>query len=347
MSALLVHLRDDNYQGRVTVEASDDLRHWQPAGDAQLLKVNANGSALSQDRIELDGAQARYLRLHWLDGTPYVESIDMEVQAVAVHAQRADAQRTWREGIVAHAGPKPGEYFFATGGAYPVDRLRLNLPQPDTVAPAVVYSRTGLDAPWREVSSATLFRLHNGTVEQSNPSLSFAPDTDRQWRVVVDTHNGGLGNGALTVAAGWRPATLLFAAHGAAPFTLSVGSAASVSAAVSRDEVLAGASSVAATARVGDALSLAPDADAQPAPPDARRRYLIWAALLLGGGSLAALAWRLARGARAHAQVGGASGAMASGLPVESGAMNAPADDADAARSGVNANANAKGDGKA
>ncbi|WP_176058161.1 DUF3999 domain-containing protein [Paraburkholderia sp. BCC1876] len=349
VSALLVHLRDDNYQGRVTVEASDDLRHWQPAGDAQLLKVNANGSALSQDRVELDGAPARYLRLHWLDGTPYVESIDMEVQAVAVHAQRADAQRTWREGIVAHAGPKPGEYFFATGGPYPVDRLRLNLPQPDTVAPAVVYSRTGLDAPWREVSSATLFRLHNGAVEQNNPSLSFAPDTDRQWRVVVDTRNGGLGNGTLTVAAGWRPATLLFAARGVAPFALSVGSVATVSAAVSRDELLAGASSVVATARVGDALSLGPDADGQPAPPDARRRYLIGAALLLAVGSLAALAWRLARGARAHAQAGGASGAMANGLPVESGAMNAPAIDADAARSGVNAsvNVNTKGDGKA
>ena len=60
----------------VTVEASDDLRHWQPAGDAQLLKVSYNGSTLSQDRIELDGTRARYLRLRWLDGSPYIESID-------------------------------------------------------------------------------------------------------------------------------------------------------------------------------------------------------------------------------------------------------------------------------
>ncbi len=139
---------------------------------------------------------------------------------------RVDIQREWREGIVAHAGLKAGEYFFATGGSYPVDRLRLNLPQPNTVAPAVVYSRAGLDAPWREVTSATLFRLHNGTVEQSNPSLELEPDTDRQWRVVVDTHNGGFGSGALTVAAGWRPATLTFVARGSSPFTLAVGRAA-------------------------------------------------------------------------------------------------------------------------
>jgi hypothetical protein len=240
--------------------------------------------------------------LRWLDGAPYVESLDMEIQALAADAAQR-AERTWREGIVAHAGPKPGEYFFSTGGPYPIDRLRLNLPQPNTVAPAVVYSRAGLDTPWREVAGATLFRLHNGDVEQSNPSLELTPDTDRQWRVVVDPRNGGLGSGTLTIAAGWRPATLTFVARGTAPFTLAVGSATTVSSAVTRDELLMGASAVPATARLGDALSPEQAARAQSAKdPDAMRRYLLWAALLLAVGSLAAIAWRLARGA--HAQAG-------------------------------------------
>lgn len=313
VDALVVHVRDDNYQGRVSVESSDDLRHWQPAGEAQLLKVSYNGSTLSQDRIELSGMRARYLRLHWLDGAPYVESIDAQVQAAtAGPEQRADTQRAWREGIVARAGPKAGEYFFETGGPYPVDRLRLNLPQPNTVAPAVVYSRAGLEAAWREVSSATLFRLHNGTVEQSNRSLEMMPDTDRQWRVVVDTRNGGLGSGALTVAAGWRPATLTFVARGAAPFTLAVGSAAAVSSAVSREDLLMGASSVVVSARLGEKLPVGQEADVQSSgkDPDAMRRYMLWAALLLAVGSLGAIAWRLARGAqvKAGAQAGGMTG---------------------------------------
>ncbi|ACD16310.1 DUF3999 domain-containing protein [Paraburkholderia phytofirmans] len=332
VTALLVHLRDDNYQGRVTVESSDDLRHWQPAGDAQLLKVSYNGSTLSQDRIELDGNRARYLRLRWLDGAPYVESLDMEIQALAADAAQR-AERAWREGIVAHAGPKPGEYFFSTSGPYPVDRLRLNLPQPNTVAPAVVYSRTGLDTPWREVAGATLFRLHNGEVEQSNPSLELTPDTDRQWRVVVDTRNGGLGSGTLTVAAGWRPAILTFVARGTAPFTLAVGSATTVSSAVSRDDLLMGASAVPATARLGDALSAEQAARAQSArDPDAMRRYLLWAALLLAVGSLAAIAWRLARGARVPA--GGGPAGM-SGASSGSGAGGASAESSAADASGV------------
>lgn len=320
VSALLVHLRDDNYQGRVSVEASDDLRHWQPAGDAQLLKVSYNGSTLSQDRIELNAMHARYLRLRWLDGAPYVDTLDLEMQAVAAEpAQRAE--RAWREGIVARAGLKPGEYFFSTGGAYPVDRLRLNLPQPNTVAPAVIYSRTGLEAPWREVASAMLFRLHNGAVEQSNPSLELTPDTDRQWRVVVDTRNGGLGSGALTIAAGWRPASLTFVARGAAPFTLAVGNVVTASAAVSRNELMAGASVVAATARLGDPLSAEQAASARAASrgTDAMRRYWLWAALLLAAGSLGAVAWRLAR--RARRLAGAASGGAAGGS-VASGAAS-------------------------
>ncbi|MFM0201640.1 DUF3999 domain-containing protein [Paraburkholderia fungorum] len=328
VGALVVHMRDDNYQGRVSVEASDDLRNWQPAGEAQLLKVNYNGSTLSQDRIELNGMRVRYLRLHWLDGAPYIESIDAQVQAASTGAaQRADSQREWREDIVAQAGPKPGEYFFATSGSYPVDRLRLNLPQPNTVAAAVVYSRAGLESAWREVSGATLFRLHNGAMEQSNPSLELAPDTDRQWRLVVDTRNGGLGSGTLTVAAGWRPATLTFVARGAAPFTLAVGSAAAVSSAVSRADLLRGASAVAVAARLGEALPVGQAADAQSPgnDPDAMRRYMLWAALLLAVGSLGAIAWRLARGAQVQPPAGGVAKGMA-GESDTSGGVGSTAD---------------------
>jgi len=325
-SALVIRLRDDNYQGRVAVESSDDLRNWQAAGDAQILKVSYNGSTLSQDRIELNGAHARYLRVHWLDGAPYLESIDAEVQAAgAGRAQPGDSQREWREGIVAHAGPKAGEYFFSTGGAYPVDRLRLALPQPNTVAPAAVYSRGELGGAWREVTSATLFRLHNGDVEQNNPALQLTPDTDRHWRVVVDTRNGGLGSGALTIAAGWRPATLTFVARGSAPFSIAVGNASAVSTAVSRDELLMGASSVIATAQVGEPLAVAQSGNAAaPANPDAYRRYLLWGALLLAVGSLAAIAWRLARsvsprgmsvGDAAAAVPGAVPGAMGGAMP--------------------------------
>jgi hypothetical protein len=159
------------------------------------------------------------------------------------------------------------------------------------------------------------------------------PDTDRHWRVVVDARNGGLGSGVLTVAAGWRPATLTFVARGSAPFTLGVGNASAVSTAVGRDELLMDASSAIATARVGEPLALAPNANApSPAKADAYRRYVLWAALLLAVGSLAAIAWRLARSVSHRVPAGdaaaSASGAMAGGLASTAAAaadLNGPA----------------------
>ncbi|HEX7934715.1 MAG TPA: DUF3999 family protein, partial [Paraburkholderia sp.] len=302
---------------------------------------------LSQNRIELNGAHARYLRLRWLDGSPYVETIDVEVQAAgAPHLPLADTQREWREGIVAQAGPKAGEYFFSTGGPYPVDRLRLNLPQPNTVAPAVVYSRSQLGAVWREVARATLFRLHNGEFEQNNPSLQLMPDSDRQWRVVVDTRNGGLGTGALTVVAGWRPATLTFVARGSAPYTLGVGNAATVSAALSRDALLTGASSVVATARVGEALKGAEHANAQPtANAHVYRRYMLWTALIFAVGLLATIAWRLARTVVRPLSTAAVPGAAASGS--FRGALERGANASEAANSEADAAQNsAQGDAK-
>jgi hypothetical protein len=86
---------------------------------------------------------------------------------------------------------------------------------------------------------------------------------------------------------------------------------------VSRADLLMGASSVAVTARLGEALPVGQEAGAQlPGnDPDAMRRYILWAALLLAVGSLGAIAWRLARGAptQAHARVGEVAEGMAVG----------------------------------
>ncbi|MGH8778619.1 DUF3999 domain-containing protein [Paraburkholderia sp.] len=302
--ALQVHLRNDTYQGRVGVDASDDLQNWQPLPDGQLLKASRSGDTIAQERIALDGLRLRYLRLRWLDDAPDIGSIDVEVLAgdAAAKDKAADAavSREWHEGIVAQAGTAIGEFRFDTGGTYPVDRLRFGLPQPNTVARATVYSRPDPQTSWREVSDTTLYRLQGKTGEQSNAPLDFAPDADREWRVSVDMRNGGLGSGALTVAIGWRPASLTFVARGAGPFTLSVGNAALLSAAAKRQDIVIGQTSDIATARIGAAL--APLPQAVPAPVDdhdAMRRYVLWAALVLAVGSLAAIAWRLARGTRA------------------------------------------------
>lgn len=298
VSALLIHLSNESYQGRVSVESSDDLRNWQALTDTQLLKVSYGGSTLSQERIELEGLNARYLRLRWPDGAPDIASVEVEAQAAATNAQDSTAtQRQWRAGVDMQAGKAPGEYLFETDGAYPVDRLRLALPQPNTVARATVYSRANAQAPWRDVAEGVLYRLRGKAGEQDNPALEVSADTDRLWRIVVDMRNGGLGSGVPAASVGWRPDEITFVARGAEPFTLGVGNAMLTSVAASRDELLIGASPDVVAAHVGAALPVSPQ-DARTAATtkdnDAVRRYVLWAALLLAVGALGTMAWRLA-----------------------------------------------------
>jgi hypothetical protein len=49
-------------------------------------------------------------------------------------------------------------------------------------------------------------------------------------------------------------------------------------------------------ARVGAALPVAAVAPVAAADPDARRRYVLWGALVVAVGVLGTIAWRLAKG---------------------------------------------------
>lgn len=297
VDALLVHVSDDSYQGRVAVEASDDLRSWRSLGSTQLLKVGRGGDMLVQERIALEGTGPRYVRLDWLDGVPAIESIEIETQPRdARTADTSAVPRQWRDAVHVRAGSAPGEYLFDTDGAYPVDRVRVDLPQPNTVARATLQSRADAQAPWRDAASAVLFRLRGTGGEQRNAPLAFAPNADRAWRIVVDMRNGGLGGGQPAVAIGWHPAALTFVARGTPPFTLGVGNASLASSAVSRDALLVGMAPEVRPARVGAALPASAVPPELSTDTDATRRYVLWGALVVAVGVLGTIAWRLARG---------------------------------------------------
>ncbi|AOR70961.1 hypothetical protein BBJ41_25995 [Burkholderia stabilis] len=297
IDALLVHVSDDSYQGRVAVEASDDLRGWRPLGSTQLLKVGHGDDMLVQERIALEGAAPRYLRLDWLDGAPAIASIDVETHPHDTRGtDTASVPRQWRDATHVRAGGAPGEYLFDTDGAYPVDRVRIDLPQPNTVARATLQSRADAQAPWRDVAVAVLFRLQGKAGEQRNPPLEFSANTDRTWRIVVDMRNGGFGGGQPGVAIGWHPAALTFVARGTPPFTLGVGDTALESSAVSRDALLVGMAPEVRPARVGAALPVSATAAPAAVDTDAPRRYVLWGALVVAVGVLGTIAWRLARG---------------------------------------------------
>lgn len=295
VTALIVALPAAEFQSGVSVQASDDLQHWSPVAQATLFRLSNQGSTLVQDRIEFTGLRAKYLRLTWQGKPPVPEAVRAELAAGAPVAL-ADNAIQWRSGLEPVQTPAAGDYYFDTGGVFPVERVKIHLPQANTVARATLYARADAQAAWRPVTSARLFRLSGaeGKGEQENAAITVPATGERYWRLQVDTRSGGLGAGAPQLAIGWRPATITYAARGNVPFMLAVAEVARGNP-VARADLLAGASPAIAQAQLG-AMSDSP-ADALTAePPGGRKRqWVLWGALLAAVAVLGAMAWRLFR----------------------------------------------------
>lgn len=208
------------FNGTAKVEASDDLARWQTlVTDAPILELAHGGERLERRRIELRGRKARYLRLSFAR-VPQ----DFALRGVRVERRgdRAEPEREWVR-LEAGQDGTPGEYRFGAAGRYPADRVRLHLPQVNTVSRVQVYSRDGDDQRWRHRASATVYRLQRDGATVSSPEIAVPPVADQEWRVTADPRGGGLGAGALGLELGWIPHEIVFAARGAGPFTLAFG----------------------------------------------------------------------------------------------------------------------------
>lgn len=299
----------DNVTTRVMLEASDDLRQWTTlASGVSVLRLAAGGERLEQLRIEFPARKAKYLRLTWPGrGRP------LELAGVAVEPGETivEAPRQWHEMSGAAVKDKPGEFEFDLGGQLPVDRLRVALPQPNTVAVIEILARAKHADPWRAVTRTTVFRLNREGEELKSPDIAIGSTADRYWLVKIDPRGGGIGGGRLALGAGWVPHRLVFAARGAAPFQLAYGSREAKPAAYAiatlvpgyKDEATLDVGSAqpgagAPTVAIGAAQTAAPQPLGGEQATRERidwKRWALWASLVLGVAVLGLMAlglWR-------------------------------------------------------
>jgi hypothetical protein len=307
LQALLLDWRvGDGFSGRVRVEGSDDLKTWRLlAADAPLLHLEHAGARLERRRVELGGAQARYLRLSF-SGVPG----DFALTGLKIErpADKPELLREWLS-LTAAEGKEPGELTFDTEGRFPVDRLRLHLPQTNTVARLELSARQHPGEKWRPVAAATAYRLarENGG-DIVSPDIAVRTTADRYWRVKVDQRGGGIGAGAVKVDVGWVPHQVLFVARGSAPFVLAYGNRKARSGALQAGTLLPQKDgrelAQARRASVGLAAAYAPDPSFAADPgrflsrlADNRdlKKWVLWAALVAGVLLLAGMALRLLR----------------------------------------------------
>ena len=300
----------DGFSGKLRIDASDDLARWRTlVSAAPLLNLEVGGQRLQQKRVELPQQKANYLRLSWVrtdakNAAPEITAASGELAGKAV-----EAAREWSKSAPTK-GEKEGEYLIDLKGQVPIDRLRLELPQANTIAQVEVLVRDKADQPWRSVTRGVAYRLNQSGAEVVSPDLQINASSERWLLLRVDQRGGGLGSGMPALNAGWVPHQLVFAARGAPPFTLAYGNRGALTGSLPIESLIPGYREDAGThvraAKTGQQqLINVQAAQSQPQKElggGARlqeqidwKRWSLWAVLGIGVLVLGAMAWRLVR----------------------------------------------------
>lgn len=280
----------DPFEGSLSLETSDDLARWQSLGTERVLAIGQGATRVERLRIELPGIRARYLRLTWTTGPAPVGLASLALE----HSAAGEAPRQWLK-LSPQPGDAPGEWRYAAPGLFPFDRLRVEV-EANSVAQVRIASRASRREPWRFRGGLTTYRIKQPGGEIAAPDHVLPLGRDPLWQLTLEPP-GGAGP---TLALGWQPETLVFAARGEPPYTLALGQARLPAAFLPVASLIPGHGTERAPV-LADGRVLTP-ANATPSPirRDAPawqdgRGLALWAVLVLGVGVLGWMAAGLVR----------------------------------------------------
>lgn len=286
---------EESFVGKVRIEGSDDLTRWVLlVENASLVSLEFGGHRLQQKRVELNGQKYKYLRLSWHENQPPLERL---IVSAELAAGIVEAQRIWQTITATTGAGKAGEYAYDLGGFFPLDRMRVGLPQVNTLVQVTLLARAKPSEDWRLLASAVTYRLRHQGEEVISPDVAVRNGANRYWLLRVDQKGGGVGQGVPTLNIGWVPQKMVFAARGAGPFQLAYGSVRAKSASYPINSLIPGYQTETEfkiqAASLGEQLTLA---GAQRLRESIDyKKWALWATLLVGVALLGAMAYRLLR----------------------------------------------------
>ena len=207
---------------RFSIEASDDLQHWRSWGEGQVARLSFSDELVEQREIGLPGQSARYLRLLW--HTPTNAPTLTAAHLLSAPTEAPALPLTWSPAI-AGKSERPNEYQWQLPVGLPVERVRITIAQPNSLAPGTLYGRLDERQPWRPVASGLLYRLTQGGSDAVQDQLQLSGQVIRQLKLDVDDRGGGLGAQAPDMSIAVQATQVVFLAKGQGPFTLAVGNA--------------------------------------------------------------------------------------------------------------------------
>jgi len=282
---------------RFTIEASDDLQHWQRWEDGQIARLSFADERVEQREVELPGAKARYLRLLWQ--APQQAPALLAARVVSIENQDLAPALAWSAAL-APATNKVGEYSWELPLSLPLEKVRVQLPQGNVLAPVSLSSRGAGKLEWQPLTSGLLYRLPQDGKEVLQDEIELWGTPVQQLRLRVDARGGGLGKDAPSLQVAVRGTQVVFLARGSAPYRLAVGDSSARSAALPLGTLIPGYEPK-RLASLGRAIApeTVPEvvrdaADAAQSAADWKRIGL-WVVLLAGVALLGGMAFSLLR----------------------------------------------------
>lgn len=287
----------DGFQ-RFTLEASDDLQHWQSWGEGQVARLSFSDERVEQHEVGLPGQSARYLRLLWI--TPHSAPTLTSAQLQSSSTRSLPLPLVWSQAL-AGGSVKAGEYTWQLPMGLNVERVQVELSQPNSLAPVSLAGRRDSSLPWQPLGSGLLYRLTQNGQDVVQNELQLSGQIVQQLKLTVDERGGGLGDQAPTLKFAVRATQLVFLARGPGPYTLVVGSATAKAANLPLSTLIPDYSPAKLTTLgramvdVG-AVAAKPSTGSTTAPIDTNwKKFGLWAVLLLCVVFLVAMAFSLLR----------------------------------------------------
>ncbi|WP_298212117.1 DUF3999 domain-containing protein [Acidovorax sp.] len=296
------------------VQASKDLKHWQPLAETVLYRADAAAAPtapgrLGNEQIDLQRADLKghYLRVTWGDAAVTLRGATLATTRSTGPRDRVSAS------LATPALANPRELVFALPFATPVAALAITPPGSNVLIPVRVLGRSHREQPWSPLASAVVYRMTMGGKEQASGPVELGGASVREIKIEADSKTPGFA-AAPALALQFEPTQLVFLASGQGPFTLAAGlpgASAAASAFLPLASLVPGYQPVQEN-QLPVALADVARADitgGQPADgalvPAATasggistRSAVLWGVLLAGVAALALMAWLLLRQTR-------------------------------------------------
>jgi hypothetical protein len=296
---------------RVRIDASDDLVDWRTIRhDATLVLLEHGGQRLVRNRVDVSPTKAKYLRLSWTAGRPVIEFTGVTGE---FGSRALEPLREWRTANGTRVPDREGEYEYDLGGAFPVDRVGVDLAAPNSIVPAALFARNASTEPWQAAGATVFYRIAQPPAEATGAASGVAlPAADvtsppfavdgrarRYWMLRLDPRAGVSGPEAPVLRVGWQVQEIVFAARGRGPFVLAFGKYDATPGALPVETLIPDYATRRALPETVVAARTAARVDLGGATrlqkPTDTKRWMLWSTLVLGALVLGWMAWRLSR----------------------------------------------------